>query len=465
MGSPATVGRELISLPALGSSGEYIARQQSIVPDVAGVPMASLSMVPALFVTRTMAAMHKAESLPPERRYAAISSAVEAFASDEVAGLPPHEYRYLVSRVGGLPISMVDRSVENIAVAGRTVAQSLHAAKPAGACWDWTETALADGGAVWIRRGDVFAVHAAGNSPGVHAAWLQALALGYRVAVRPSRREPFTPFRLITALRAAGFGADQVALLPTDYTAADEILGAADLAMVYGGEDVVKKYAGSPKVLPQGPGRSKILITSDVDWRDHLDMIVSSASRGGGTGCMNTTAIFVQDDPASVAQAIAERLGALPSLPPEDDASALPVRPMAAAKQTEQFLLESAQGTHAWLGGDGIVDELPDGSAVLRPAVHELDSANDPRAGLELPFPCVWVAPWSPADGIAPLRRTLALTVLTGDTALISRLASEPAIANLNVGSHPTYWSLPDSPHDDYLPTFLMRAKAFIGAA
>ncbi len=45
---------------------------------------------------------------------------------------------------------------------------------------------------MWARRGEVLAVHAPGNAPGVHGLWPQALALGYRVAVRPSRREPLT---------------------------------------------------------------------------------------------------------------------------------------------------------------------------------------------------------------------------------------------------------------------------------
>ncbi|MFC9243706.1 hypothetical protein ACFT7S_06530 [Streptomyces sp. NPDC057136] len=58
----------------------------------------------------------------------------------------------------------------------------------------------------------------------MHALWLEALALGYRVAVRPSRRKLFTPYRLISALREAGFGSNQVVLLPTGHTVADELV-------------------------------------------------------------------------------------------------------------------------------------------------------------------------------------------------------------------------------------------------
>ncbi|TDV56044.1 hypothetical protein CLV71_102105 [Actinophytocola oryzae] len=56
---------------------------------------------------------------------------------------------------------------------------------------------------MWTRRGEVFAVHAAGNRPAVHFGWLAALAAGRRVAVRPSRREPFTSHRLVSALRVS----------------------------------------------------------------------------------------------------------------------------------------------------------------------------------------------------------------------------------------------------------------------
>ena len=127
-------------------------------------------------------------------------------------------------------------------------------AQPVGAAFDWREERTRDGSAVWARRGEVFAVHASGNAPGVHGLWLQALALGYRVVIRPSRREPFTGHRLIHALRQAGFRNEDVVYLPTDYAGADEIIRSADLAMVYGGQDVVDKYAARPDGISQRTG-------------------------------------------------------------------------------------------------------------------------------------------------------------------------------------------------------------------
>ncbi|HMJ36277.1 MAG TPA: aldehyde dehydrogenase family protein [Baekduia sp.] len=453
---------ERLALDALGPAGAYHAHERQTITDVAGNPLADLSLVPRLFVTRAMAALHKADTLPVDDRLAALARAGEAHATETVAGVSAADHQLMVSRAAGMPISVVRSAGEAIARSAAQAYRSVQQARPVGAVNHWRDPFTRTGRGVWTRRGDVFAVHAPGNHPGVHGLWLEALALGYRVAVRPSRRDPFTPHRLISALRAAGFGDDQVMLLPTGYDAADAILREADLAMAYGGEDVMRKYAAMSKMLPQGPGRSKILVTADVDWREHLDVIVDSISHEGGRACVNTTAVFVEGDPTPVAQAIAERLAAIPSLPPEDERAVLPVLPVADARPIERYLLATAEGTTPWLGGDGVVDELGDGSAVLRPAVHQLDRPDAAQAGVELAFPCVWVAPWTPEAGLEPFKETLVLTAITHDTRLVDALVAEPTISNVYVGDHPTYWIEPGIPHDGYLAEFLMRTKAVI---
>ena len=83
-----------------------------------------------------------------------------------------------------------------------------------GASVGLARSAKKTGGSVWARRGEVLAVHAPGNAPGVHGLWPQALALGYRVAVRPSRREPFTAHRLVGALRHAGIRSEDGCICP-----------------------------------------------------------------------------------------------------------------------------------------------------------------------------------------------------------------------------------------------------------
>jgi acyl-CoA reductase-like NAD-dependent aldehyde dehydrogenase len=452
----------MIELDALGPAGGYRSRNRVVVPDVAGAPVAELSLVPRLFVNRALSALHQATTMPAAERAAALARAAEVFATATIDGLEFDTYERTVARVSGVPLAVVHSAAMSIVDCARRAADSAYQARPVGAVDDWRDPATRAGRAVWTRRGSVFAVHAAGNHPGPHGLWLEALALGFRVAVRPSRREPLTPHRLVLALRAAGFGPDQVVLLPTDHDAAGELLDGADLGMVYGGDDVVARYAGDARVLPQGPGRSKILVTAEVDWREHLDTIVDSIAHEGGVACINATGVLVEGDPAPLAEAIAERLAAIPSLPPEDDKAVLPVQPVDSARAFEKYLLGQATGARAWLGGDGIVDELETGGAALRPAVHQLERADDRRLGIELAFPCAWVAPWTRTDGVAPLRDTLALTALTTDEGLVDQLIDEPSVSNVYLGDHPTYWIEPGVPHDRYLGEFLMRTKAVV---
>jgi acyl-CoA reductase-like NAD-dependent aldehyde dehydrogenase len=264
----------LVIIEALGPKGRYRTRNFEVIKDTAGADVAELSIVPPLYVTRTISAQRKARPLPAAQREAALAQAGDIFLNAEIAGLDFARYVDLCSRVSGLPIGVTRYAAQNVAEAAKVAFASVRPAQPAGAALDWREERTRVGCAVWTRRGEVFAVHASGNSPGVHGLWLQALALGYRVAIRPSRREPFTGHRLISALRQAGFGNEDVVYLPTDYAGADEVIKSADLSMVYGGQDIVDKYAADPTVFINGPGRSKILITAERDWREYLDVIV-----------------------------------------------------------------------------------------------------------------------------------------------------------------------------------------------
>ncbi|MBF6333028.1 aldehyde dehydrogenase family protein [Nocardia transvalensis] len=452
----------MVPLEVLGPGGSYRSRRLETIRDVTGNPVATLSLAPSLYVTRAMKALRRAPVLPLDARIAALAQAGRAFATQAIAGLTAEEYQHTVSAATGIPIAVVRNATGDIAQAAERIHHSVEKARPAGAVGSWRDPLTWGGGAVWTRRGDVFAVHAAGNHPGVHQGWLDAVALGYRVAVRPSRREPFTPHRLVAALREAGFGDDRIVLLPTDHTAADDILRHADLAVVYGGDDVVRKYAGDPRVLPQGPGRSKVLITAETPWEPIIDTVVESISSGGGVGCVNATGVLVEGDPTPVAAALADRLAALPSLPATDERAVLPVAPLGLARRWDEHLRQRAAGTKAWLGGDGIVDDLGDGSAVLRPAVHQLDSPFAEQLGVELGFPCAWIAPWDRDAGVRPLRNTLVLTAATTDADLIDELVAEPTIGNVHLGDHPTPWMAPGLPHDGYLAEFLMRTKTIL---
>lgn len=449
---------DVLRIDALGVNGEYRTRNCETIASAAGVPVAGLSLVPPLYVSRTIGAQRRVLPLPVEQRAAGLAKAADVFATGVIAGLDFESYVVLASQISGLPIGVARAGARSVVDAVSSAFDAVRPARPAGAVLDWRD---ADG-AVWTRRGEVFAVHAAGNGPGAHGLWPQALALGFRVAVRPSRREPLTAHRLVVALRQAGFRAEDAVFLPCDHNGADEIVRSADITMVYGGQDVVDKYAADPTVVVNGPGRAKILITADRDWRAYLDVIVDSIASLGGMACVNVTAVLYEGDPAPLARAIADRLAVIEVFPADDERASLPIQPVEKARAVADYLAVKAAGTTPLLGADQVVAPLGDGCAALRPALHLVADADPGRLNVELPFPCVWVAPWSRENGMVPLRNSLVVNAITGDDGLIDALLAEPTVSNVYCGRRPTYYGAPHIPHDGFLADVLMRNKGFI---
>ena len=453
---------DLLRIDALGPNGAYQTRNREVVTSTAGVAVVDLSIAPPLYVSRTINTQRDTRPLPAQQREAALAKAADAFATGVIAGLDFDTYVELASRISGVPIAVTRSGARGVTDGVASAFGVVQLARPTGAVLDWRDERTRDGAAVWVRRGEVFAVLASGNGPGVHGLWPQALALGYRVAVRPSRREPLTAHRLVHALREAGFRPQDAVYLPTDHRGADEIIRSADLAMVYGSQDVVDLYANDPTVLVNGPGRAKILITAGQDWRDYLDVITDSIANLGGIACVNTTAVLYEGDPTPLAHAIGERLSAIPVLPTEDERAILPTQNIDQATALAAYLVAVAAGTTPVLGADQVVAALSDGCAALRPAVHLMAKPDVAKLNVELPFPCVWVSPWSRSDGLDPLRHSLVINAITNDEDLIDDLLNDSTIANVYHGHHPTYYGEPEIPHDGFLPDFLMRNKGFV---
>jgi hypothetical protein len=166
-----------IHLDALGPRGAYRTRVPSSVTDVAGTEVARLSLVPPLFVTRAMAALRQAGPIPAADLDGLLAAAADAFASGTIGGLNVREYERLVSRTSGTPLSVVHAATDGTARFVRQARSSAWRGRPVGAVGGLRDSAVREGHAVWVRQGDVFAVNASGNHPGVHRLWLEALAL------------------------------------------------------------------------------------------------------------------------------------------------------------------------------------------------------------------------------------------------------------------------------------------------
>ncbi len=443
----------MLSVPVFRAGEERVSRDTRTLYGVDGVPLAAVHEAPALVTRTAIKAMHDAPAIPSDERLALLAEAGRLFAGATLGGLTPDEYCRAQALASGVPVSVARQALARVGEDCGRLGEVIARQAPSGA----GRTAR------WVRRGSVLGVVAPSNHPATHGAWLQAVAMGYRVAVRPGTRDPFTPLRLASALTAAGFGPGWISVLPGPHAAADALVAAADLSLVYGSEDTVARMRGNGRVLVRGPGRSKILVDQEAD-EATLDHIVAEVASDGGVRCTNTTAVFCAGDHRALAEELARRLALLPAHPVTDAAAVLPVRPRREAEGLRAALERSAQGAVDLVGkfhdGDPLTPVGGDAVA-LRPAVICVDSSSHPALGTELPFPCVWVAPWRRSEGIGPLDGSLALTLLTDDASLVAEALDAPGVRTVLHGRVPGWWKDPFLPHDGHLGQFLREARGF----
>ena len=127
------------------------------------------------------------------------------------------------------------------------------------------------------------------NSPGVHTLWLPAVPLQFGLVLKPGSQEPWTPYRIVAAMIAAGIPAEAFSLYPGGHDAGGALLSACQRAMMFGSAQTIEQYKGNPRVQVHGPGFSKILLGDDVvdDWEKYLDLMVDSIFLNGGRSCIN----------------------------------------------------------------------------------------------------------------------------------------------------------------------------------
>ncbi|WP_405796541.1 aldehyde dehydrogenase family protein [Streptomyces sp. NBC_01506] len=451
--------KDIIELPLLTHGGAHSTRARETVYGVDGRPLASLSLAPDLLVSQSLLAQRRAAPLPARERAEQLAEASRRFLDDVLGGLSFAEHCAYVNRVSGHNVPLTEQMSRAVAVAIAEAPSRADRARPNGSLRSWREVTEGTGSGVWVRRGETLAAVLSGNAPTIQSGWLQALALGYRVAVRPSRREPFTAHRTVLALRAAGFPATSAVCLPSTHAGVPALLRRADLALAYGGDDIASRYGTSPNVKVAGPGRAKTLVTRDHISSGTVDVVARSVAALSGAACVNTTAVLVEGDHRQFARDLAGTLTARAGDRRTTRGHLGPRVRQETADALIGYLERHASHAYAEIPLKEVVTPHPDGGVVLGPAVFTVADPYDSLLGTELPFPCVWVAPWTPADGVGPLRGSLVVNAITRDTDLVGALLSEPSVGNVYVNA-PTTHSDGSLPHEDYIGDFLMRNKA-----
>lgn len=437
-----------MSLPILQPlvGGEtYACDETADLPGVHGVPVARVGVSPALLLQLALRRL----------RGAAVPSAVfgragELFAEAELAGESADEYRRSVVAATGLPHRVVSEGLRSVRDGLAQLEESNARQLPA-------PTARVR----WVPRGRTLGIVTPSNHVDPHLTWARALSLGLGVIVRPGTRDPFTPFRLAAALLAAGLPPHCLSVLPGPHELGERLLAASDLGIVYGGPTAVSRWEDHPRVLTRGPGRSAVLLDQSLS-PDVVDALARSVAADAGVRCTNTSVIRTSEDPAEVADVLAARLDASPTLPAAHPDAVLPTVSAEQAAQLRQTVAGLEQAGLRRHSADGGPVPLHDGSYAARPVVLSTSDPRHPAIGTELPFPFVVITPWSAADGLEPFGPTLALSVFSDDLDLPSAALAEPRIRRVVVGGTAPWTSGPELPHDGSLTGFLLEPKAFL---
>jgi acyl-CoA reductase-like NAD-dependent aldehyde dehydrogenase len=303
------------------------------------------------------------------------------------------------------------------------------------------------------------------NSPGVHTLWLPAIALQLGLVLKPGPQEPWTPYRIFAAFTEAGVPREVFSLYPGEAEAGAAVLEACDRAMIFGGTPTVERYRGNPRVQAHGPGFSKILLGDDVvdRWSDYIDLMAESIYINSGRGCINCSGIWASRHTQEIAGALAERLGPIEALPPNDPKAGLAaftVPGMGAAvwKQIEQDL-QGDGVTHATAKyGPRLVEQ--ERASYLRPTIIHATSPEASVAQKEYMFPFASVIACPQAEMLKKIGPTLVATVISDDVSFREAAINATHIDRLNLGPIPTTKLNWLQPHEGNLVDFLYRNRA-----
>lgn len=306
------------------------------------------------------------------------------------------------------------------------------------------------------------------NSPGVNALWLPSIAFKTPVILKPGSDEPWTPWRVVQAMIAAGIPAEAFGFYPTDHEGSAVVMDVCDRSIIFGGEATMKRYSGDERVEVHGPGWSKVIIGEDCieHWPDYVDVIVQSIAANSGRSCINASTIIVPSHGKELAQAIAEKLAQIAPLPNDDPNAKLSA--LANPKVAEWADMQITNGLKE-PGGADVTQSVRGGSSrlctfegrtYLLPTLVYCESWDHPLCNTEFMFPFASVVEVPQSEVLDTIGGTLVVTAITNDKAFTGALLRCKNIQRLNLGPAPTSSAQWDQPHEGNLFEFLYQRRA-----
>lgn len=304
------------------------------------------------------------------------------------------------------------------------------------------------------------------NSPGVHTLWLPIIPLQVGLVLKPGPQEPWTPYRMAAAFVQAGIPKEAIAIYPGLGEIGAAVLQHCPRSLIFGGTATVEQYKGNPRVQAHGPGFSKILLGDDcVDqWEKYLDIMVDSIYKNSGRGCINCSGVWASRHTEKIAAALAERIGPVEPLPPEDPKAGLAAFTVPGQAEGVWAAIErdAAQAgvshTTAKYGPRLVKKER---CAYLRPVICHSETPDTAMAKAEYMFPFTTVVKCPQEKMLESIGQTLVCSAITNDVKFQRKLIDAVHIDRLNLGALPTIQLNWLQPHEGSIVDFLFRARAF----
>jgi len=304
------------------------------------------------------------------------------------------------------------------------------------------------------------------NSPGVHTLWLPVIPMQIGLVLKPGPQEPWTPYRMASAFEQAGIPKEVISIYPGGPDVGQAVVSKAPRSLIFGSTQTVEMYKGNPAIQVHGPGFSKILLGDDIvdDWEDYIDIMADSVYKNSGRGCINCSGIWASRHTKEIAAALAERIGPIEALPPDDPQAALAPFTVQGQAQAVWGMIENdvrENGvTHMTEGyGPRLVEK--EHCAYLRPTVLHCASAEAAAAKKEYMFPFVTVVECPQEKMIGAIGQTLVCSGITADEKFQRELSDATNIDRLNIGPIPTIRLDWMQPHEGNIVEFLYRARSY----
>ena len=304
------------------------------------------------------------------------------------------------------------------------------------------------------------------NSPGVHTLWLPIIPLQVGLVLKPGPQEPWTPYRMTQAFIEAGIPRQAISIYPGLGDVGAAVLNSCPRSLIFGGTATVEQYKGNPRVQAHGPGFSKILLGDDKvdEWEKYVDIMADSVFVNSGRGCINCSGIWASRHTKEIAAAIADRIGPIQPLPPEDPKSALAA--FTVPKQADSISaiidadLKEAGVTDmtAKYGPRLVKKERCD---YLKATVIHCESPDAAIAKKEYMFPFCTVVQCPQDKMLEKIGGTLVCSAITEDKKFQRALLDADHIDRLNIGALKTIALNWLQPHEGSIVDFLFRARAF----